>query len=270
MSIKRNNRNPDFFNREELFQFLEEKYQQYNHPAFIESDPISIPHNFSKKEDIEIAGFLTAAISWGQRKTIINNARKLIHMMDDSPHDFIINSTEQDLKAIRNFKHRTFNETDCIYFLKSLKDIYKNQGGLEKIFNPGFSGNQNRKNVFFALINFRKIFFSLPHPTRTEKHISNPLKGASAKRLNMFLRWMVRKDKYGVDFGLWKNIKPSHLLCPLDIHSGNVARKLGLLKRNQNDWRAVKELTNSLKKFDKYDPVKYDFALFGLGVFENF
>ncbi len=270
MSIKRISSNKELFNRKELFEFLEEKHYQYNHSSFIESDPVSIPHNFRNKEDIEIAGFLTAAISWGQRKTIINNAWKLLKMMDNSPYDFIFNSTENDYKSFRNFKHRTFNEYDCIYFLKSLKNIYKNQGGLEKTFSPGFPGKQNEDPIFFSIMNFRKIFFSLPHPTRTEKHISNPEKGASAKRLNMFLRWMVRKDKQGVDFGLWKNIYPSDLLCPLDIHSGNVARKLGLLKRNQNDWKAVKELTNSLKKFDKYDPVKYDFALFGLGVFEKF
>lgn len=259
----------DTFSNRELFEFLEEKHHKYNRSSFIESDPVSIPHNFRKKEDIEIAGFLAATISWGQRKTIINNAGKLLRLMDDSPYDFILNLKTKDLEAFRNFRHRTFQGEDCIYFLKSLNNIYKNHGGLEKAFRP-LRPPENGEEVFHAIMNFRKIFFSLPHPSRSEKHISNPEKGASAKRLNMFLRWMVRKDKQGVDFGLWKIIKPSQLLCPLDVHSGNVARKLGLLKRSQNDWKSVNELTLSLKKFDAHDPVKYDFALFGLGVFEKF
>lgn len=253
----------------ELFEFLEEKHLKYNHFSFIESDPVSIPHIFHKKEDIEIAGFLTAAISWGQRKTIIKNAGELLRHMDNSPHDFIMKSTAKDLEAFRNFRHRTFQGEDCLYFLKSLKNIYRNYGGLEKVFISSRASHTGGE-VFRAIWNFRKIFFSLPHPSRTEKHISDPEKGASAKRLNMFLRWMVRKDMHGVDFGLWKNIKTSQLLCPLDVHSGNVARKLGLLKRSQNDWKSVIELTSSLKKFDRKDPVKYDFALFGLGVFEKF
>lgn len=258
------------FGKKELFEFLEEKYEDYNKPSFIENDPISIPHLFSKKEDIEIAGFLTAAISWGQRKTIINNARKLLQMMDGSPYDFILNAAKKDMEPFRNFKHRTFNGTDCLCFLQALQNIYKNHYGLENVFTNPISSGQSGNVVFNTLINFRKIFFSLPHPARSEKHISNPEKGASAKRLNMFLRWMVRNDNRGVDFGLWKNIPPYQLLCPLDVHSGNVARKLGLLKRRQNDWMAVIELTDALKKFDERDPVKYDFALFGLGVFENF
>lgn len=245
-----------------LYSFLEEKYEQYNRPDFIESDPISIPHKFLKKQDIEIAGFFSATIAWGQRTTIIRNANELMRRMDFTPHDFILNHRKKDLLPFKNFKHRTFNGTDCGFFIKSLQTIYKKYKSLENVFTE--------KDTKSAITNFRKIFFSIPHPSRTEKHISNPAENSSAKRLNMFLRWMVRKDNRRVDFGIWNTIRMSELMCPLDIHSGNVARKLGLLHRKQNDWQSVKELTGRLRKFDANDPVKYDFALFGLGVFEKF
>jgi len=246
---------------QELHSFLEENYKRYNCPDFIGLDPISIPHKFTKKEDIEIAGFFSATIAWGQRPTIIRNANELMRRMDMAPCDFILNHTKKDLLQFKNFKHRTFNGIDCTFFIRSLQNIYKKHKSLEQ----AFSGN-NAKN---AITNFRKIFFSIPHPHRTGKHVSNPEANSSSKRLNMFLRWMVRKDNCGVDFGIWNNIKMSELMCPLDVHSGNVARKLGLLDRKQNDWKSVEELTSRLRAFDVNDPSKYDFALFGLGVFES-
>jgi uncharacterized protein (TIGR02757 family) len=252
----------------ELKEFLEEKYDQYNRLSFIAPDPISIPHQFTKKEDIEIAGFLAATIAWGQRPTIVRNAQRLVQWMDMSPYDFITSAKEKDLAPFKTFAHRTFNGTDCIYFIKSLSNIYKKHGGIEEVFSRAVKKDDtDLKN---AIVHFRETFFELPYPARTMKHVSNPADNSAAKRINMYLRWMVRKDKRKVDFGLWKKIKPSQLSCPLDVHSGNVARKLGILKRTQNDWKAVDELTKNLKKFDPADPVKYDFALFGLGVFEGF
>lgn len=253
---------------EELKDFLDEKYDQYNRLTFIESDPISIPHQFTKKEDIEIAGFLAATIAWGQRPTIIRNAQQLMQWMDMSPHDFIMNARERDLAPFSGFVHRTFNGVDCVYFIRALAHIYKRHDGLENVFSRTVEpGEENLKG---AIIHFRETFFGLPHPSRTMKHVSNPGDNSAAKRINMFLRWMVRKDKRNVDFGLWERITPAQLSCPLDVHSGNVARKLKLLKRKQNDWTAVEELTRKLKRFDPEDPVKYDFALFGLGAFEGF
>ncbi len=252
----------------ELQDFLEEKFFLYNNSKFIETDPVSIPHLFSKKEDIEIAGFLSATIAWGQRKTILRNARQLMRWMDDDPHQFISNFTEDDLDPFRKFVHRTFHADDCIFFLKSLQNIYKNHTSLSTIFAT--NNLNDNADILHSILNARKVFFELQHLKRNEKHFSDPSTGSAAKRLNMFLRWMVRKDKSSVDFGIWKEISPSYLLCPLDVHSGRVARKLGLLKRKQNDWKATVELTNNLKKFDSNDPVKYDFALFGLGVFEKF
>ncbi|HET6243070.1 MAG: TIGR02757 family protein [Bacteroidetes bacterium] len=246
--------------------FLEEKYLQYNRSFFIESDPISIPYAFSLKEDIEIASFLSSIIAWGQRKTIINNARKLMEYMGNSPYEFIMDFNEENksCRQLKNFVHRTFNGTDCIFFVRSLQHIYKHKGGLETI----FSIKETDKNVATSIVNARKCFFEIDFPHRSLKHFSNPLAGSAAKRINMFLRWMVRKDR--VDFGIWKSIQPSQLICPLDVHTGNVSRKLGLLTRSQNDWKAAEQLTESLLLFDPIDPVKYDFALFGLGVFENF
>lgn len=247
----------------ELKTFLDEQHEKYNVPGFIPNDPISIPHRFEQKEDIEIAGFLTATIAWGNRNSIINNADKLLKWMGDSPHEFILLASEPDFTAFEHFVHRTFNGTDTIFFLKSLQHIYANHGGLENIFTQGYL---NEKKLTGALTHFRSIFFELPHLHRTEKHVANVLKKASAKRLCMFLRWMVRHDNRGVDFGLWKGIPASALMLPLDVHTGNVSRQLGLLTRKQNDWQAVEEVTANLRKMDAADPVKYDFALFGLGV----
>lgn len=250
-----------------LKQFLDEKADFYNSVKFIKSDPISIPHLFTKKEDIEIAGFLTATIAWGQRKTIVANASKLMQWMDYAPYQFITDFTDKDLSSFRHFVHRTFNGTDCEYFLWSLKNIYQKHGGLEKVFTTDFNPESNHTKS--AITGFRELFFELDHPHRTEKHIANPVKKASAKRINMFLRWMVRCDNSGVDFGIWKSIRPSQLICPLDVHSAAVARNLSLLKRRINDWQAAEELTERLKQYDPDDPVKYDFALFGLGIFEK-
>ncbi|WP_298948179.1 TIGR02757 family protein [uncultured Polaribacter sp.] len=250
----------------ELKDFLDNKVVLYNNPKFIESDPIQIPHLFSKKEDIEIAGFLTATISWGNRTMIIKNALKMMDLLDNSPFDFIINHQESDLKIFESFVHRTFNYIDFQQFIISLKHIYNQYNGLENI----LAIKDNSKTYQTAINHFKKVFFEVKHQQRTQKHVSDPLKNSAAKRINMFLRWVVRNDAAGVDFGIWKTHNPAHLSCPLDVHSGNVARKLKLLLRKQNDWKAVAELDKNLRKLDKNDPVKYDFALFGLGVFEKF
>lgn len=247
---------------------LEEKYLQFNNTAFIETDPISIPHQFSKKEDIEIASLLVATIAWGQRVSIINNGNKLMRLMNNEPHDFILNFTKKDAARFDSFVHRTFNATDCVFFLNSLKHIYKKHNGLEAAFSKHMSPAE--KDVKQAISGFRTLFLEPAHLTRTEKHVSNPMVKSSAKRLCMFLRWMVRKDRHGVDFGIWNSISSSQLCLPLDLHTGNVSRKLGLLTRTQNDWQAVEEITAVLRKFDKKDPIKYDFSLFGLGAFEGF
>lgn len=253
--------------QKELSEFLHEKVDLYNCEAFIESDPIQIPKQFEDPNDIEIAGFLAATIAWGQRKTIIANMNKLLDWMGNTPYDFILNAADDDLDVFRNFKHRTFNGEDCIYFLQSLQNIYRYYGGLGRVFREFYKQNLN---IPQSLIEFRKLFFELPHSRRTQKHVADLSKGSAAKRLNMFLRWMVRNDSRGVDLGLWNQIDSKDLFIPLDIHSGTIARKLGLLKRKQNDWQAVEELTAALRKFDPDDPVKFDFALFGLGVFEKF
>lgn len=255
-----------FINKTELKEFLDSKVEQYNNPKFIESDPIQIPHRYSKKEDIEIAAFLTATIAWGNRKSIINNASKMMDLLDNSPYDFVLNHKEKDLESLLHFVHRTFNGTDLITFVKALKHIYNNHGGLETI----FSKTAKNESLQTAISQFKTLFFEIEHLARTQKHVSDPLKNSAAKRINMYLRWMVRNDNTGVDFGIWNNISPSQLSCPLDVHSGNVARKLGLLTRKQNDAKALFELDTNLRKLDPKDPVKYDFALFGLGVFESF
>ena len=252
--------------REELKDFLDEKAALYNRPEFIETDPIQIPHRFSKKEDIEIAGFLTATIAWGNRKSIINNGLKLMGLLDNNPHEFVLNFSKKDTERLAGFVHRTFNETDLLYFVQALQNIYQNHGGMETVFSQNIKDNSLQP----AIHHFKTDFFELPHLPRTRKHVGDPYQNSAAKRINMFLRWMVRNDKTGVDFGLWNSIPPALLSCPLDIHSGNVARKLKLLKRKQNDAKALAELDVSLRKMDPADPVKYDFALFGLGVFENF
>ncbi|PKQ61402.1 TIGR02757 family protein [Labilibaculum filiforme] len=251
----------------ELKEFLDEKFNLFNRESFITSDPIQIPRSFSKKEDIEISGFLSASIAWGQRPTIIRNAKWLMERMEQQPHEFILNASNADFERFKSFKHRTFNEEDCIFFLKALQNIYRNHGGLEAVFSKGVADS---KGVKGALVYFRNVFFETEHLDRSQKHISNVLKKSAAKRLNMFLRWMVRKDERGVDFGLWSKISPAALYLPLDVHTGNVGRKLGLLTRTQNDWPAVEEITENLRKLDAKDPIKYDYALFGLGAFEKF
>ncbi|MBE0680028.1 MAG: TIGR02757 family protein [Bacteroidales bacterium] len=253
-------------NKTQLKKLLDQRVDTYNRPPFIDSDPISIPHRFSKKEDIEIAGFLAATIAWGNRVAILRSAERMMEIMGNSPYDFVINHRDGDLKCIDGCMHRTFFAEDFIYFIEALKYIYTEKGGME----PVFARYQTGVSLQPAIHEFRRIFFELPHNARTERHVSDPYKGSAAKKINMFLRWMVRRDDRGVDFGLWRSVSPAVLSCPLDVHSGNVARKLGLLKRKQSDAKSVAELDASLRALDPADPVKYDFALFGLGVFEKF
>jgi uncharacterized protein (TIGR02757 family) len=253
-------------NHSELKSFLDEKVVQYNTLEFIESDPVQIPHLFSQKEDIEIAGFLSATIAWGNRKMIIKNSHKMMDLMGNTPYDFVMSHTENDLERLETFVHRTFNGQDFASFIRSLKNIYQNHNGLESV----YAKNQELATIQKSISEFKKTFFEIPHQYRTQKHISDPLNNSAAKRINMFLRWMVRQDNKGVDLGIWKSISPASLSCPLDVHSGNVARKLGILTRKQNDGKALAELDLKLREFDANDPVKYDFALFGLGVFEGF
>lgn len=253
-------------NADDLKAFLDEKVLLYNKPEFIESDPIQIPHLFTAKEDIEIAGFLAATIAWGNRKMIISNGHKMMQLMGNSPYDFVLNHREEHLEPLQAFVHRTFNGSDFTCFIRSLKNLYINHGGMEAV----FANNVSHGSLQESIHHFRNIFFENSLQQRTRKHVSDPLSGSAAKRINMFLRWMVRDDNAGVDFGIWKSISPSLLSCPLDVHSGNVARKLGLLSRKQNDAKALSELDAALRAMDSTDPVKYDFALFGLGVFEKF
>ena len=248
-------------NNLELKEFLDYKAEQYENKLFIDSDPIQIPHRFTAKEDIEISAFLIATIAWGNRKMIIKNSEKLMEIIKHAPYDFIQNYSKKDL----NFIHRTFNSEDLDFYLKSLQNIYKN-GNLELAFKE----QENIEGIKGRIVHFREQFLSIEHLTRSEKHLSNPLKNSACKRINMFLRWMVRSDEKGVDFGIWKSVNPSELYLPLDVHTSKNARKLGLLTRKQDDWKALEELMNQLKAFDPHDPVKYDFALFGLGAFEQF
>ncbi|CAM1344375.1 TIGR02757 family protein [Tenacibaculum amylolyticum] len=250
----------------ELKEFLDEKADLYENLDFIDSDPIQIPHSYSLKEDIEIAGFLSAIIAWGNRKMIINNAKRMMELMGNSPYDFVLHHTEEQLATFDGFVHRTFNAEDFKFFIRSLKNIYTEHNGLEVVLKP----SEGVDNYQQAIHDFKQVFFEISHLPRTQKHISDPVKGSAAKRINMFLRWMVRDAKKGVDFGLWNSHKAAHLHCPLDVHTGNVARKLTVLTRKQNDWKAIQELDTTLRAFDPNDPVKYDFALFGLGVFEKF
>ena len=248
----------------DLKDFLDRKVDEYNQPSFIKNDPISIPHLFTKKQDIEIAGFFAAIFSWGNRTTIIQKSKELIGLMDDAPYDFSLNHTAGDLKKLLSFKHRTFNTTDLLYFVEFLKSHYTNHVSLETAFTL------HGKTMAEMLIGFHHYFFSLEHiPARTKKHIATPERKSSCKRINMFLRWMVRNDNKGVDFGIWKNISPSQLICPLDLHVVRVAKRLNILQRKQTDWQAAVELTEYLRTLDNKDPVKYDFALFGMGVNEK-
>lgn len=285
-------------NFHELKDFLDFKVEQYNRPNFISNDPICIPHQYKVKQDIEIAAFFAAILAWGQRKTIINKCNDLFLRMDNQPYQFVLNHSDDDLKRLLGFKHRTFNDTDLLYFVSFFKYHYSNSSTLETAFLPRnedfnsdylpdffnqstveLSSSPCMMNEFSianftaekALNHFRAYFFSLPNfPTRTFKHISSPLQKSTCKRLNMFLRWMVRKDNKGVDFGIWNTIPTAELVCPCDVHVDRVARRLGLINRKQTDWQTAVELTAKLKEFDPLDPVKYDFALFGLGVEEKF
>lgn len=253
----------------DLKSFLDEKVEQYNQPNFIGPDPISIPHRYSKKQDVEITGFWAAVLAWGQRVTIINKCQELFGLMDHEPHEFVLNHSENDLKALLKFKHRTFNEVDTLYFIEFFKHFYRSHESLEDAFCAGLRTED--ENIENSLILFHEQFFSLPDaPQRTRKHIATPARKSACKRINMFLRWMVRQDDRGVDFGLWENIKPSQLVCPCDLHVERVARRLQLITRKQTDWQMALELTEHLKDFDPEDPVKYDFALFGLGIEEKF
>ncbi len=247
-----------------LKDFFDEKVFQYNQPSFIAQDPICIPHLFSKKADIEIAGLFAAVFAWGNRTTIINKSKELMLLLDMAPHDFCLNHQESDLRKLGNFKHRTFNTTDLFYFLSFLKHHYTQHQSLETAFGAD-------KKIENALIHFHNYFFSLEYvPLRTKKHIATPFKGSASKRLNMFLRWMVRNDNQGVDFGIWKTFNPAQLICPIDLHVARVAKRFGLLQRKLVDWKAAVELTGYLSTLDPKDPVKYDFALFGLGVMEKY
>ncbi len=239
----------------ELKALLDAKYLEYHQTDFIPNDPISIPHKYTRKEDVEIMAFFASTLAWGNRKSIIRSCERLEGIMGEEPYDFIISYSKNDLNLLDGFVHRTFNAIDLDFFFRSLNNIYTNEGGLEAVFQLGKDEQRIHK--------FKKVFFSIQHPERTLKHVSDPLKGSSSKRLNMFLRWMCRKGP--VDFGLW-NISSSDLYLPLDVHTGNVGRSLGLLSRKQNDWKAVEEITTNLKKLDSEDPIKYDFALFGMGV----
>jgi uncharacterized protein (TIGR02757 family) len=285
-----------FRNKKELRDFLEKKVLEYNHPSFIGKDPVSVPHRFSRKQDIEIAGFFAAVFAWGNRTTIIQKSNELMGRMDDAPFDFIRNHQPEDLKRFLSFKHRTFNSTDLLYFIHFLQHQYQQAGSLESAFMPDMPeekllngqaavihskkekiqvlhenlihANEHVKN---ALTIFYKRFFALTDaPERTKKHIASPDKNSTCKRLNMYLRWMVRKDSMGVDFGIWNSISPSDLVCPVDLHVARVARSFGLISRKQTDWETAIELTSALRTMDKNDPVKYDFALFSLGVTEKY
>ena len=277
-------------NNKQLKEFFDEKADQYNRVSFIKDDPVCIPHLFTQKADIEIAGLFAAVFAWGNRTTIIQKSKELMQLMGNTPHDFCLNHSDKDLQSLIHFKHRTFNTTDLLYFIEFLQYHYTNHKSLEDAFvkgstkkekeiSPPLRGGDNvqaagssiRGGVELALTHFHNYFFSLEHvPNRTKKHIATPYKGSTCKRLNMYLRWMVRKDKHGVDFGLWKKIQPSELICPIDLHVARVAKRFGLLHRKQVDWQAAVELTEYLRTLDPLDPVKYDFALFGLGVMEKY
>ena len=247
---------------------LDDRVAKYNQPDFIPNDPVSIPHRFTKKQDIEISGFFASILAWGQRKTIINNCTKLMNLMDNAPHDFILHHQEQDLMRFLGFKHRTFNDTDLLYFLHFFNWYYSQHESLETAFTGEYDEIKSQKE---RLMYFHDLVFSLEDaPHRSKKHISTPARKSACKRINMYLRWMVRKDNHGVDFGIWNTMKPADLVCPCDVHVERVARRLGLITRKGMDWQTAEELTNHLRTFDPTDPVKYDYALFGLGVEEKF
>jgi len=250
----------------EILELLNKKVNEYNKPIFIEPDPISIPHKFTNQKDIEIAGYLTSIISWGRRPAILKSANRLMQIMGNEPYNFVMQAGKSELKQLEGFVYRTFNSDDCLFAIEAMKNFYSKFPTMGDFAEEQFLKKNNIKDV---IVDIREELLKTEHLKRSEKHFANPDAGSAAKRTNMFLRWMIRKDNNGVDFGLWKNIPASALMIPLDVHSGNTARALGLLKRKQNDWKAVEELTDSLRRFDKNDPVKYDFALFGIGVFEG-
>jgi uncharacterized protein (TIGR02757 family) len=259
--------------QQRLKEFLDRKVDEYNQPSFILNDPICIPHQFTKKQDIEIAGLFAALFSWGNRTTIINKSRALMQLMDNAPYEFCLNHDDAGLRRLLGFKHRTFNDTDLLYFIRFLQFHYQHYPSLEDAFLRHTTNLSTGPGVFMenALNSFYHYFFSLEYaPPRTYKHIASPQKKSTCKRLNMFLRWMVRKDKKGVDFGIWRAISPAHLICPIDLHVARVAKRFGFVTRNQTDWQAALELTSHLCMLDKKDPVKYDFALFALGAVEHY
>jgi uncharacterized protein (TIGR02757 family) len=256
----------DLTSLDEQKKFLDARVEEYNCREFIANDPISVVHRFTAKEDREIAGFLAATLAWGNRTRIIRSANALINLMEDSPYSFLKDAREKEFSKFVSFVHRTFNGEDCLFIVQALRNLFREQGGMEESFAEGYKKNGSVQDAIYS---FRVKMLSTPHLQRSEKHIPNPFSGSAAKRINMFLRWMVRKDDRGVDFGIWNSITPSALMCPLDLHSGRVARSLGLLTRKQDDWKAVEELTTSLRQFDALDPVRYDFALFGMGINEK-
>jgi uncharacterized protein (TIGR02757 family) len=256
---------------QKLQEFFNRKVDEYNQPAFIKDDPVCIPHLFTKKQDIEIAAFFAAIFAWGNRTTIINKSKELMELMSMSPYDFVLNHSEKEIKQLLAFKHRTFNATDLLYFIEFLQHHYKNHPSLEDAFSMHLTNNTDAEEVELMLTGFHNYFFSMENmPPRTKKHIATPAKRSSCKRLNMFLRWMVRQDTKGVDFGIWKKISPAWLICPIDVHVARVAKRFNLLDRKPVDWQAALELTGYLRTLDASDPVKYDFALFGLGVMEKY
>lgn len=258
---------PEIFSKK-VVDLLNEKYLKFNRLDFIDSDPVCIPHRYSNKQDIEISGFFAAILAWGQRKTIINKSSELLEKMDNSPYDFVLNANSNELRKLETFVHRTFNFVDLMYFLEFFKTHYINHTSLESAF---LIENNKEENLKMNLIQFKKYFFSLDDtPKRTQKHISSPLSNSACKRINMYLRWMVRNDNKGVDFGIWKNILPSQLIIPCDVHVENIARKLNLTTRPKADWKMAEEITNSLRILDPNDPTKYDFALFGMGIEKYF
>lgn len=251
----------------DLKEFLDEKVELFNRPAFIPDDPVSIPHMFSRKEDIEIAGLFAAVLAWGQRVTIIRKCTELMAWMDNDPFAFIMHHRDKDLRPFADFRHRTFNGTDTLHFIAALRSLYQHYGSLEEV----FAVPADAATVEQGIVRFHHLFFSMENsPHRTKKHLPTPERKSTCKRINMYLRWMVRRDNRGVDFGLWRKISPSQLVCPCDLHVDRVARKLKLIRRKQTDWLTAMELTDNLRKLDPSDPVKYDFALFGLGVSREF
>jgi uncharacterized protein (TIGR02757 family) len=251
-----------------LKNLLDEKVRLYNQPSFISGDPIVVPHSFTKKQDVEIAGLFAAMLAWGNRTSIINNCRKLMGWMDSAPHDFILNHKDTDLKKMLGFAHRTFNATDLLYFIDLLQYHYRQHNSLEDAFAP--EKKYVHDTVEQALVHFHNYFFSIEHPDRTRKHISTPQRKSACKRINMYLRWMVRKDKHGVDFGIWKKISPAQLVCPLDVHVARVAQRLGLIENDKSNWQNALQLTYHLRELNPKDPAVYDYALFGLGMAERY